>query len=66
MPSRLIDGTLIAQQTKQEVSERVRWDKRIEDADRLSRVAELYDSVANTARQDAPPPPPAPEPTLFD
>ena len=44
---------------------RVRWDKRPEDADRLSRVAELYDSIANTARRDEPPAP-APEPTLFD
>ena len=45
---------------------RVRWDKRMEDADRLSRVAELYDSLPNTARQPGPPPPPATEPTLFD
>jgi DNA ligase 1 len=46
---------------------RIRWDKRPEDADRLSRVVEIYESHANTARghvtedsQDAP------EPTLFD
>ena len=41
--------------------------KRIDDADRLSRVAELYESAANTAYgtsvADAKP---APEPTLFD
>jgi hypothetical protein len=45
---------------------RVRWDKRIEDADRLARVAEIYNSSANTARQDQSPEPPKPEPTLFD
>ena len=45
---------------------RVRWDKRIEDADRLVRVAEIYESTANTARQHAPPQVPRPEPTLFD
>lgn len=41
---------------------RIRWDKRPEDADRLSRVIELYESAANFARQAAA----APEPTLFD
>jgi DNA ligase-1 len=46
---------------------RVRWDKRPEDADRLARVAELYDSTANTARGGQPAhAPPPPEPTLFD
>jgi DNA ligase-1 len=44
---------------------RIRWDKRPEDADRLARVGELYDSTANTARQSRPEPP-KPEPTLFD
>ena len=46
---------------------RIRWDKRPEDADRLSRVIEIYDSLANTAKGlDAPEPAPPPEPTLFD
>jgi DNA ligase-1 len=48
---------------------RIRWDKAIEDADRLTRVAEIYDLHANTARALHPPEPePAepPEPTLFD
>jgi DNA ligase-1 len=45
---------------------RIRWDKRIEDADRLQRVAELYESSANTARQSSPAEPARPEPTLFD
>ena len=44
---------------------RIRWDKRPEDADRLSRVAEIYESVHNFGRRDAEPEP-APEPTLFD
>ena len=34
-------------------------------ADRLSRVIEVYESAANFGRVDVPPPP-APEPTLFD
>jgi DNA ligase-1 len=46
---------------------RVRWDKRPQDADRLSRVVEIYESSPNFARPTRPaPPPPAPEPTLFD
>jgi DNA ligase-1 len=46
---------------------RIRWDKRSEDADRLSRVAEIYESTHNFGRRTIdPPPPPAPEPTLFD
>ena len=43
---------------------RVRWDKRPEDADRLARVAEVYDSHHNTARGDGKEK--AAEPTLFD
>jgi DNA ligase-1 len=47
---------------------RIRWDKKAADADHLQRVADLYDSAANTARQHEKPPTPAPqpEPTLFD
>jgi DNA ligase-1 len=46
---------------------RIRWDKAPEEADRLSRIAQIYDSVANTARGAAPArQPPSPEPTLFD
>jgi DNA ligase-1 len=48
---------------------RIRWDKGPADADRLDRVAELYESVANTARSSTPTdpePPPPPEPSLFD
>ena len=46
---------------------RVRWDKRPEDADRLPRIVEIYESLSNTAKgRHAPEPPPAPEPTLFD
>ena len=47
---------------------RIRWDKKPEDADRLERVAQLYDSSANTARHREQPviPPPKPEPSLFD
>jgi len=47
---------------------RIRWDKRPEEADHLERVAEIYQSSANTARQREQPatPPPQPEPTLFD
>jgi len=40
---------------------RIRWDKKIEDADRLSRVEEIFRSDSNLGRTDA-----APEPTLFD
>jgi DNA ligase-1 len=47
---------------------RIRWDKKPQDADHLERVAELYESSANTARRHEQPatPPPKPEPTLFD
>jgi DNA ligase 1 len=48
---------------------RIRWDKSIQDADRLARVAEIYALHANTARALHPPEPepaPPPEPTLFD
>jgi DNA ligase 1 len=44
---------------------RIRWDKKPRDADRLARVAELYDSTANFARSGVTPGP-APEPSLFD
>jgi DNA ligase-1 len=48
---------------------RIRWDKRPEDADRLSRVAEVFQSTPNFARPTRVPEPepvePA-EPTLFD
>ena len=44
---------------------RIRWDKRPADADRLARVAEIYESTYNFGRRDAEPEP-APEPTLFD
>jgi DNA ligase-1 len=43
---------------------RIRWDKPIEEADRLSRVVEVYESAANFGRSDATPEPA--EPTLFD
>ena len=42
----------------------IRRDKRIEDADRLERVAEVYESPANTGRRSEPLSKPAP--TLFD
>ena len=46
---------------------RIRWDKQPEDADRLSRIVEIHDSVANTARGGTPATQqPSPEPTLFD
>src|SRR6266850_897764 len=47
---------------------RIRWDKRPDEADHLERVAELYDSTANTARkrEQSSTTPPPPEPTLFD
>lgn len=46
---------------------RIRWDKRPHDADRLSRVAEIYESTHNFGRREvAPSSPRAHEPTLFD
>ena len=46
---------------------RIRWDKPIDQADRLSRVIEVYESSANFGRSEAPPPlEDTPEPTLFD
>jgi DNA ligase-1 len=46
---------------------RIRWDKGPQDAERLSRIVELYDSTANTARREIEPiEKPASEPTLFD
>jgi DNA ligase-1 len=46
---------------------RIRWDKKPEDADRLSRIVEIYDSVANPARGGTPAKQQQPpEPTLFD
>jgi DNA ligase-1 len=47
---------------------RIRWDKRPQDADRLARIVEIYQSHANTARGHVvrEPPESAPEPTLFD
>lgn len=44
---------------------RIRWDKRPEDADRLSRVIEIYQSTHNFGRREVNPAP-HPEPTLFD
>ena len=44
---------------------RIRWDKRPEDADRLARVAEIYESTHNFGRRTIEPAA-APEPTLFD
>jgi DNA ligase-1 len=44
---------------------RIRWDKRIEDADRLARVIELYQSDANTAYTQEKLPEKE-EPTLFE
>jgi DNA ligase-1 len=41
---------------------RIRWDKLPADADRLERVVEIYNSMANFAKRDEPPA----EPTLFD
>jgi DNA ligase-1 len=46
---------------------RIRWDKRPEDADRLSRVIEIFQSTSNFGRPIKPPAPgPAAEPTLWD
>lgn len=44
---------------------RIRWDKSPADADRLSRVIEVYESAANFGRSELAQAP-APEPTLFD
>ena len=44
---------------------RIRWDKRPEDADRLERIIEIYESSPNFGRSAAILEPPAP-PTLFD
>jgi DNA ligase-1 len=44
---------------------RIRWDKRPQDADRLSRIAEVYESAANFGRREISDDKP-PEPTLFD
>ena len=45
---------------------RIRWDKKPQDADRLSRVIEVYHSAANFGRSDGPERQATPEPTLFD
>ena len=46
---------------------RIRWDKPIEEADRLARVIEVYESAANFGRSEATAEAEAiPEPTLFD
>jgi DNA ligase-1 len=44
---------------------RIRWDKRPEDADRLARIAEIYQSTHNFARRPLAESKPK-EPTLFD
>ncbi|CAN5426641.1 ATP-dependent DNA ligase [soil metagenome] len=44
---------------------RIRWDKSPLEADRLSRVIEIYNCTANTARREVEAKA-APEPTLFD
>ena len=45
---------------------RVRWDKLPQDADRLARVREIFQSFSNTAHPTKTKAEPAPEPTLFD
>ena len=45
---------------------RIRWDKRPEDADRLQRVIEVYESAANFGRSEVEEQPVVEEPTLFD
>lgn len=45
---------------------RIRWDKRPEDADRLSRIVEIYESTHNFAKSQLAAPAEEPEPTLFD
>jgi DNA ligase-1 len=44
---------------------RIRWDKPIEQADRLSRIVEVYESVANFGRSETSAEAQR-EPTLFD
>jgi DNA ligase-1 len=45
---------------------RVRWDKRPEDADRLERIVQIYQSMHNFGRAVLEETPEAPSPTLFD
>jgi DNA ligase-1 len=45
---------------------RIRWDKLPTDAERLSRIVEIYNSNANTARRDVIAVSEQREPTLFD
>jgi DNA ligase-1 len=45
---------------------RIRWDKRPEDADRLARMLEIYESQSNFARGTPTQPEPAAQLTLFD
>jgi DNA ligase-1 len=46
---------------------RIRWDKRPQDSDRVTRVIELYQSRENFGRSTRPAEPaPVHEPTLFD
>jgi DNA ligase-1 len=45
---------------------RIRWDKHPNEADRLDRVRELFQSFSNTAHPTRAKPAEAPEPTLFD
>ena len=45
---------------------RIRTDKRPQDADRLSRIVEIYESSPNFAKPVKEPVPEVPEPTLFD
>ena len=45
---------------------RIRWDKRAQDADRLGRVIEIYESGSNFGRTVTDPTVSAPEPMLWD
>jgi DNA ligase-1 len=45
---------------------RIRWDKRAQDADRLEKVVEIYESTTNFGRGQQVAIEPAREPTLFD
>jgi DNA ligase-1 len=45
---------------------RIRWDKKPQDADRLTRVIEVYNSAENFGRREIEEPQPTPDPTLFD